>query len=126
MRSDLNPFLRHDQGAIEQREIADRALPVIADSERAAGVTGNMFTDDDGARCFASEHSKDLRALAIKALAKLHIRRDRLRPPIVFHASIFSDVAHGVANSAILSEAKNLGSAGVPTEAIQRCFASLN
>jgi len=64
MRSDLDLFLRHDQRAIQQREIADRALSVIADSKRAAGVTGNMFTDDNCARFFASEHSKDLRALA--------------------------------------------------------------
>ncbi len=108
MRSDLDLFLRHDQRAIEQREIADRALPVIADSKRAAGVTGNMFTDDDCARFFASEHSKDLRALAIKALAKCDIRRDGFRPPIAFDVPIFSNVAHGIANSGILSEAKNL------------------
>ena len=67
-----------------------------------------MFADDDCARFFASEKSKNLRALAIKAFAELHIRRDWLPPPIVFHVSIFSNVAHGIANSVILSEAKNL------------------
>ncbi len=108
MGSDLDVFLSHDQRAIEQREIADRALSVIADSKRAAGVTGNMFTDDDCARFFASEHSKDLRALAIKALAKCDVRRDGFRPPIAFDVPIFSNVAHGIANSVILSEAKNL------------------
>ena len=108
MGSDLDVFLGHDQRAVEQREIADRALPVIADSKRAAGVTGNMFTDDDCARFFASEHSKDLRALAIKAVAKCDIRRDRFRPPIAFDVPIFSNVAHGIADSVILSEAKNL------------------
>src|SRR6267142_5023837 len=108
MGSDLDVFLRHDQRAVEQSEIPDRALPVIADSKRAAGVTGNMFTDDDCARFFASEHSKDLRALAIKAVAKCDIRRDRLRPPIAFDVPIFSNVAHGIAGFVILSEAKNL------------------
>src|SRR6266550_804707 len=108
MRSDLDLFLGHDQRAVEQREIADRALPVIADSKRAAGVTGNMFTDDNCARCFASEHSKDLRALAIKAFPKCDVRRDGLRPPIAFDVPIFSNVAHGIANSRILSGAKNL------------------
>ena len=108
MRSDLNPFLCHDQGAIEQREIADRALPVLADSKRAAGVTGNMFTDDDCARFFTSEESKDLCALAIKAVAKCDIWRDRFGPPITFDVPIFSNVAHGIADSVILSEAKNL------------------
>ena len=108
MRSDLDVFLRHDQRAVEQREITDRALPIIADGKRAAGVTGNMFTDDDCARFFASEHSKDLRALAIKALVKCDIRRDRFRPPIAFDVPIFSNVAHGIADSVILSEAKNL------------------
>ena len=71
MRSDLNLFLGHDQSAIEQREIADRAVPIFADSKRAAGVTGNMITDDDCARFFVSEESKDLRGLAIKALAEI-------------------------------------------------------
>src|SRR5438552_14426936 len=94
MRSDLDVFLRHDQRAIEQREIADRALPVIADSKRAAGVTGNMFTDDDCARFFASEESENLRALAIKAFAELHVRRNRLPPPIAFDVPIFFNVAH--------------------------------
>ena len=108
MRSDVDLLLGHDKRAIEQSEIADRALPVLADGKRAAGVTGNMFTDDDCARFFASEESKDLRALAIKALAKYDIRRDRFRPPIIFDVPIFSNVAHGIADSAILSEAKNL------------------
>ena len=108
MRSDLNPFLRHDQGAIEQREIANRALPVNANSERAASVTGNMFTDNDCARFFASEESKDLRALAIKALAKYDIRRDWFPPPIAFDVPIFSNVTHGFGVPVILSGAKNL------------------
>jgi hypothetical protein len=54
-----------------------------------------MFTDGDCARFFASEHSKNLRALAIKTVAELYVRRDRLLPPVVFYVSIFSNVAHG-------------------------------
>ena len=95
MRSDLNVFLRHDQRAVEQREIADRALPILAYSKRAAGVTGYMFTHDDRARSFVSEESKNLRGLAIKAFAKYDIRRDRFPPPIVFDVPIFFNVAHG-------------------------------
>jgi hypothetical protein len=53
-----------------------------------------MFADDHCARFFVSEKSKNLRALAIKALAELHVRRDRLLPPIVFYVSIFFNVAH--------------------------------
>jgi hypothetical protein len=67
-----------------------------------------MFTHDDCARFFASEESKDLRALAIKALAKYDIRRDRFPPPIAFDVPIFSNVAHDFGVSIILSEAKNL------------------
>ena len=104
MGSDLDVFLRHDQRAVEQREIPDRALPVLADSKRAAGVTGNMVTDDDCARFFASEESKDLRALAIKALAKYDIRRDRFRPPIAFDVPIFFNVAHGTKTSCVKLE----------------------
>jgi hypothetical protein len=54
-----------------------------------------MFADDHYARFFVSEKSENLRGLAIKALAELHVGRDRLPPPIVFHVSIFSNVAHG-------------------------------
>jgi hypothetical protein len=53
-----------------------------------------MFTDDDCARFFASELSKNLRALAIKAFRELDVRGDRLRPPIALDASVFSNVAH--------------------------------
>src|SRR5438876_563543 len=108
MGSDLDVFLGHDQRAVEQREIADRALPIAADGKRAAGVTGNMFTDDDCARFFASEHSKDLRALAIKTFTKFHVLRDRFLPPVVFDVPVFFNVAHSISNSVILSKAKNL------------------
>jgi hypothetical protein len=53
-----------------------------------------MFANYDCARFFASEHSKNLRALAIETLAELHVRRDRLLPPIVFNVSVLSNVAH--------------------------------
>jgi hypothetical protein len=65
-----------------------------------------MFADHNSARFFASKLSKNLRALAIKAVAKCDIWRDRFRPPIAFDAPIFSNVAHGNANFVILSEAK--------------------
>ena len=108
MRSDLDVFFRHDQRAIEQGEIADRTLAFIADGERTPSITGNVFADDDCARFFASELPKNLRALAIKAVAELHVRRDWFLPPIAIDASIFFNVAHVIANSVILSEAKNL------------------
>ena len=65
-----------------------------------------MFADEYCARFFVSEESKDLRAFAIKALAKYDIRRNRFGPPIAFNVSILSNVAHGMA--VILSKAKNL------------------
>src|ERR671919_688766 len=53
-----------------------------------------MFADNDCARFFASKFTKNLRAFAIKAVAKCDTRRDRLRPPIAFDVPIFSNVAH--------------------------------
>jgi hypothetical protein len=67
-----------------------------------------VFADDDGARFFASEKPENLRALAIEAFAELNIRGDWLLPPIAFDVPIFFNVAHGILNSVILSEAKNL------------------
>ena len=94
--SDLDLLVCHDQRAIEQREIADPALAIFADRKRTACVTRNMFADDDSARSFAPKLSEDLGALAIKSFAKLDIRRNWLRPPVVFDASIFSNVAQCV------------------------------
>ena len=37
--SDLDLFLRHNQRAIEQSEVADRATTILANRERAARVT---------------------------------------------------------------------------------------
>ena len=94
IRTDLDLFLGHDQRPVQQSKITDRALAVLADRKRASRVTGNVFADDDCARFFASKLSKNLRALAIKAVAELNVRRDRLRPPVTFDVAIFSNVAH--------------------------------
>src|SRR4029450_644675 len=47
IRPDLDLLIRHDQRAIEQREITDRALAVLADRERTARITRNMSADND-------------------------------------------------------------------------------
>ena len=46
MRADLDAFLRHDERAVQEREIADRARAVLAEGERAAGVTGDVIAED--------------------------------------------------------------------------------
>lgn len=53
-----------------------------------------MFANGYRSRFFSPKFSKDLRTLAIKALPELDVRRDRLRPPITFDVSVFSNVAH--------------------------------
>jgi len=67
-----------------------------------------MFPHDDCVWFFVSEKSENLRGFAIKPFAELHVRRDRLPPPIVFDMPVFFNVAHEIANSVILSETKNL------------------
>src|SRR6188472_2973545 len=54
-----------------------------------------MFAEDHCARFFVSEKPENLRGLAIKTFAELHVRRDWLLPPIVFYVPIFFNVAHG-------------------------------
>ena len=39
MRSDLDLLLRHDERTIEQREIADCAMAILADRKRTTRVT---------------------------------------------------------------------------------------
>ena len=53
-----------------------------------------MLADNYCARLFGPKLSKDLGALAIKSLAKLHIARNWLWPPIGFDVSVFFNVAH--------------------------------
>ena len=94
IRSDLDFVIGHDQRAVEQCEITDRASAVFADRKRTPGITRNMLADNDGACFFAPKLSKDLRALAIKSFAEFNIRWDRIRPPVTFDVSIFFNVAH--------------------------------
>ena len=49
IRSNLDPLLRHDDRAIQQSEVSDRARPFRADRKRATGITGNMIAKFDGA-----------------------------------------------------------------------------
>jgi hypothetical protein len=53
-----------------------------------------MIPDDYRARLFADHFAKNLRALAVKAFAKLNVDRNWMRPPILLHMSILFDVAH--------------------------------
>jgi hypothetical protein len=53
-----------------------------------------MFAKHDGAGAFVAQKSKNLRRLAIKSFAELHVRRNRLCPPIALYMSILFDVAH--------------------------------
>jgi hypothetical protein len=94
VRSNVDFLLSHDERAIQQSEIADCACAVFSDGERAAGVTGSMFADHNCLLSLTTEMAKNLRGLAIKAFAKLHVRGDRMRPPITLHMSIRLNVAH--------------------------------
>src|SRR6266404_3555070 len=94
VRPNADLFLRHDERAIQQSEITDCAAPILTNRKRAAGVTGNVLTDHDRLSLTAAEMTKNLCGLAIKSFAKLHVRGNRMRPPIVFNTSILSDVAH--------------------------------
>jgi uncharacterized linocin/CFP29 family protein len=94
MRSNLDSFLCHDERAIQQSKIAHCAATILADGKRATGITGTMLSEDNGARIFAPEKPKDLRALAIKAFSELDVRRNGMSPPIVLHSPVWSYVAH--------------------------------
>jgi hypothetical protein len=53
-----------------------------------------VIAEDNGARCFASEMAKDLRAFTIEAFAKDNVRRDGVLPPIAFDVPVAFDVTH--------------------------------
>ncbi len=90
MRADLDAFLGHEEGAVQEREIADRAGGVDAERNGAAGIKRNMIADHHGARLAALEVPENLRAFAVKAGAEMDVRRNRLLPPIAFDAPVGS------------------------------------
>ena len=94
MRSDLDQFFGHDDGAVEKREISDNAATILLNSERASGINRDVIAKHHRTRFFADELFKNLRTLTVKSFAELYVARNRLWVPIVFHTSIFLDVAH--------------------------------
>ncbi|MEY2529998.1 MAG: hypothetical protein QOI96_83, partial [Verrucomicrobiota bacterium] len=57
-------------------------------------ITGDMFADYHSVGLLASEVAKNLRALAIKSFTELHVRWNRLWPPVGLNMSVWFDVAH--------------------------------
>ena len=84
----------HDQRAIHESKIADNANSFFANGKRATSITGNMITEDDSAWRVAAKMSENLRSFAIEAFPKNDIVGNRVRPPIILHASLLVDVAH--------------------------------
>ena len=85
-----------------------------------------MFANDNCARLFASQISKNLCALAIKSFAELDVRRNRLLPPISFDVSIFSNITHVRSCHSERGEESRICSLNAGQHNSQRCFASLN
>ena len=94
MRSDLDQFFCHNDGAIKESEIADYALTVLLNGERTAGINRDVIAEDNSARLLAEHFLKHLRALAIEPFSEFNVGRNWLRIPILLDMSIFLDVAH--------------------------------
>ena len=93
---DLDQLLRHDEGAVHQREIADRTAALLSERKRTTGVTGNVIAQLHGTFLAVAQKTKNLRRFTIKSGAELNVRRDRVRPPITFNPTLAVDVAHWV------------------------------
>src|SRR5437763_16743303 len=93
IRSDLDFFLGHNEGPIQQREIANRACAILAEGKRTPGIARNVFTNQNCPWRFVAELSEDLRALTIKSFVEFHVGRDWVGPPITFHVPICPYVA---------------------------------
>ena len=94
VRSDFNSFVRHDKRAVEQGKIANNGRTIYTQGKGTACVNRNMIAQTECVRLFRFHEAKHLRGFAIKPLAKIDIRRDRMRPPIAFHSAVRADVAH--------------------------------
>jgi hypothetical protein len=94
MGADLDPFLGHDERAVEQSEIAHSASAILSDRERAAGINRDVIAKNNGAFRSAPEMTENLGALAVEAFAKSNVRRHGFFPPIVFDVPVALDVAH--------------------------------
>jgi hypothetical protein len=53
-----------------------------------------MIPEDKRVRRLGPYETKNLRGLAVKTVAELNIRWDRILPPIVFHSPVGANVAH--------------------------------
>src|SRR5436305_6872164 len=96
VRSDFNPFVRHDERAIEQSEITNDSRAIHSEGKGTPGVNGDVIAKAESMRRLRLHEAKHLRCFAIKPFAKIDIRRDRMRPPIAFYSVVHADVAHVV------------------------------
>jgi len=94
VRSDFNSFVRHDKRAVEQGKIANNGRTIYSQGKGTACVNRNMIAQTECVRLFRFHEAKHLRGFTIKPLAKIDIRRDRMRPPIAFYSAVRADIAH--------------------------------
>src|SRR5204863_5471648 len=94
VRSDFNSFVRHDKRAVEQGKIANNGRTTYSQGKGTACVNRNMIAQTECVRLFRFHEAKHLRGFTIKPLAKIDIRRDRMRPPIAFYSAVRADIAH--------------------------------
>ena len=94
VRSDFDSFVRHDKCAIQQGEITNDGRAIHSQSKGTPGVNRNVIAEAQCLRRFISHEAEDLRRLAIKTFAKVHVWRNRILPPITFHSAVGANVAH--------------------------------
>ena len=96
VRSDFNPFVRHNERAVQQGEITNDGRAIKPEGKRTPGVNGDVIAEAESMRRLRFHKTKHLRCFAIKPFAKIDIRRDRMRPPIAFYSAVRVDIAHAV------------------------------
>src|SRR5438105_320912 len=96
VRSDFDPFVRHDERAVQQGEITNNGRAVHAEGKGTPGVNGDVIAEAKSMRRRRFHKAKHLRGFAIKPFAKIDIRRNWMRPPIAFYSAVRVDIAHVV------------------------------
>ena len=96
VRSDLDALLRHDQGAVEERELTHLARSLWPDGERAAGIAGDVTSELKRPVHLALEHFEDHPRLEINAFFPKDVfRNGAARKPVVLNPAVGGDVGHG-------------------------------
>src|SRR5439155_27368529 len=85
VRSDFNPFVRHNERAVQQGEITNDGRAIKPEGKRTPGVNGDVIAEAESMRGLRFHKTTHWRCSAIKPCTKIDIGRQRMAQTIAFY-----------------------------------------